>query len=81
MRPGPEHLDGGVVMKSSDIPDEHVIELARAWHDDHTQPCVADALIAEGVPAKLAYAKIEKLVGRGLLNYGVSPRCAWPEDA
>lgn len=67
-------------MKCSDIPDGHVIELARQWQQDHSKPGVHDALTAEGIPPKLALAKIERLCDRGLLEYGVSPRCAWPTD-
>jgi hypothetical protein len=64
-------------MKRSDIPDQHVIDLARRWQQ-HEGPGVVDALVEEGVPAKLAYSKVERLSDRGLLNYGVSPRFAWP---
>ena len=67
-------------MKRSDIADEHVLELARAWQEDHSNPPVLDALEAEGIPAKLAISKIEHLCSRGLLEYGVSPRAAWPVD-
>lgn len=69
-------------MKRSDIDDQHVIDLARAWHQG-TFPdrvCVVDALIAEGIPPKLAYVKVLHLVDRGLLDCGVSVRCAWPVE-
>jgi hypothetical protein len=66
-------------MKCSDIPDEHVVSLAYACRDDGG-PCVLDALVLEGVPEKVAYAKIVKLVKRDVLDYGTSPRCAWPKD-
>lgn len=65
-------------MKRSDIPDDHVIELARRWRDEPGSPGAVAALIAEGIPAKLALRKVEHLVERGLLDYGVSPYCAWP---
>lgn len=64
-------------MKRSDITDEHVLELARAWQRREGVPTL-DALIAEGVPRKVAEAKIEHLHARGLLEIGVSVRCAWP---
>ena len=67
-------------MKRSDIPDGHVLELARAWQEDHTNPPVLNALEAEGIPTKLAIAKIEHMCTRGFLEYGVSPRAAWPVD-
>jgi hypothetical protein len=66
-------------MKRSDIPDERVIALARAWRDQpFREPGVVAALISEGVPRKLALAKVEHLVSRGLLDYGVTPNFAWP---
>lgn len=65
-------------MKRSDIADEHVIELARQWRSDPSKPGVVAALVAEGVPEKLAIAKVEHLVDRHLLQYGVSPNYAWP---
>jgi hypothetical protein len=66
-------------VKSSDIADQHVIDLAQAWRDNPLQfPGVVQALIEEGVPRKLAYAKVERLSSRGFLDYGVSPSCAWP---
>lgn len=69
-------------MKCSDIADEHVIELARQWHKAKSlmHPGVIDALVAEGVPPKVALAKVERLVRRRLLDYGTSPRYAWPTD-
>lgn len=65
-------------MKRSDIPDEHVLDLARAWREDFSQPGVIAALMAEGVPYRLALAKVLHMVDRKLLEYGVSPDYAWP---
>lgn len=65
-------------MKCADIPDDHVIDLARRWHEDYTQPGVVDALVAEGIPDKLALTKVMLLVTKRKLDYGVSPRFAWP---
>jgi len=66
-------------MKSADIDDQHVIDLAQAWHEAPLlNPGVVQALIAEGVPKKLAFAKVERLSARGFLDYGVSPSWAWP---
>lgn len=67
-----------VTMKRADIPDEHAVALARQWRDGSNQPGVVAALVAEGVPEKLAISKIEHLASRGLLDYGVSPHYAWP---
>ena len=67
-------------MKRSDISDEHVIELARRWKDGpmFTEAGVIGALIMEGVPEKVAERKVEHLVKRGLLDYGVSLNFCWP---
>ena len=66
-------------MKRSDIPDEHVLDLARAWQQQPcTEPGVIAALVAEGVPYNLAMAKVLHMAARGLLDYGVSPDYAWP---
>lgn len=69
-------------MKRSDISDEHAIDLARRWQESlrasTRQPGVIDALMAEGVPEKVAYAKVMHLVKRNLLEYGTSPYHAWP---
>jgi hypothetical protein len=67
-------------VKRADIPDNHVVELARRWRDEPPAPGVVAALIAEGVPAKLALRKVEHLVSKGLLDFGVSPHFAWPTD-
>ena len=70
-------------MKRSDIDDQHVIDLARAWHessDPFVTPGVVAALVAEGVPERLAVSKVEHMCDRNLLEYGVSPYYAWPID-
>lgn len=68
-------------MKCSDIPDRHVIELA-AHKRAHpwTAPGVVAGLVAEGVPLKLARAKVGRLERRGLLDSGVSSDLAWPTE-
>jgi hypothetical protein len=68
-------------VKRSDIPDEHVLELARRWRDAGmlgTEPGVVSALVEEGIPVKLARAKVLHLVERHLMDYGVSEDFAWP---
>lgn len=65
-------------MKSADIDDQHVIDLAQAWHDAKSRPGAVMALVAEGVPEKLALTKVERLVSRGFLDYGTSAYHAWP---
>lgn len=66
-------------MKRADIDDQHVINLARRWQVGQGVP-VGDALVSEGWPWKLVESKIEHLCSRGLLDYGTSPRTAWPID-
>ena len=69
-------------MKCADIPDGHVIELARRSHQQpFGNPGVVDALVAEGVPEKVAVAKVERLIRRRLLDYGTTLRYAWPTEA
>lgn len=89
-------------MQCKDIPDEHVVDLARRWQEcgraRHAEmvrwlhggeqpanlaPGVVEALVAEGIPRKLAYAKVLSLCERkngkpALLEYGTSPYYAWP---
>ena len=67
-------------MKRSDIPDDHVVELARQWVYDTKSPGVVNALVDEGIPEKLALAKVQHLIQRGLLECGVSPYFAWPNN-
>lgn len=69
-------------MKRSDIPDEHVLDLARRFRlDPYEQPGVVQALVDEGVPEKLAVAKVLHMCKRGLMEYGTSPYYAWPCEA
>lgn len=66
-------------MKCSDIPDDLVIRLAADWKAEPRHSVgVVEALVQRGFPEKLAYRKVERLVYRGLLEYGTSPRYAWP---
>jgi hypothetical protein len=66
-------------MQLKDIDSQHVIDLARRYQKrPNTEPGVVGALVGEGVPEKLAYLKVEKLIGDGYLECGVSPNYAWP---
>lgn len=66
--------------KRADVPDELVLKLAQAWRDGPDAPGVVRGLIAVGVPAKLARAKVEHLIDRRLLECGVSADYAWPVE-
>lgn len=72
---------GAQAVKRSDIPDEHVLELARRWKADADAPGVVRALMAEGIPERLGLAKVEHMIDRGLLECGVSAYYAWPRPA
>jgi hypothetical protein len=68
-------------VKRSDLSDDHVLNLARQWQEEappRTGPGVVRALMAEGVPEKVALAKVEHMISRNLLECGVSPYYAWP---
>lgn len=74
-------MEAGEAVKRSDIPDDHVLELARRWKDGTMEtPGVVRALMAEGIPEKLALAKVLHMSRRGLLDYGTSPYYAWPDE-
>jgi hypothetical protein len=67
--------------KRSDVVDGLVLKLAAAWKADPEHNVgVVSALVASGVPAKLARAKVEHLIDRGLLECGVSADYAWPVE-
>jgi hypothetical protein len=67
-------------MKRADITDEHVIAIVEAMSP--SGPGVLDILTAEGVPAKVALAKVLHMSRRRILDYGVSPNRCWlnPRD-
>lgn len=66
-------------MKRSDIDDQHVIDLAQQWVDAKAaHPGVVMALVAEGIPEKLALSKVEHLDLRGFLDCGTTPYFSWP---
>lgn len=67
-------------MKRSDISDEHVLELTERRRREPGNPGVVHALVAEGVPEKVAFRKVMHMVDRGLMDYGVSPYYAWPVE-
>lgn len=77
----------GRPMKRSDIPDELVLALSHLWSSQlrawelgtrgYTPAGVIECLVAAGVPYKVALRKVEHMCDRDLLDYGVSPDCAW----
>ena len=61
--------------KTSDIPNSEIIEAVRLFHAGKGE--TPDIALAHKYPAKLILAKMQKMVDKGLLNYGVSLRTAW----
>lgn len=67
-------------MQLKDIDDRRVVQLAHDWQKGAPEGVVA-ALVTEGVPRKLAVAKVEQLESKRLLESGVSSNYAWPTPA
>jgi hypothetical protein len=63
--------------KTSDIPDAEILDACRAFKAGGPTPDVA---LAHKYPVKVILAKMQKLVDRGWLDYGVSLRTAWVEE-
>ena len=59
-------------MKRSDITDERVFAILDAGDGR-----VIDALVAQGVPVKVAYRKVQHMDRRGLIDYGTSLNHVW----
>lgn len=57
------------------IPDAEIIAACRSFHSE--QAPTPEIALAEKYPEKVILAKMERMVGRGLLDYGVSLRTAW----
>jgi hypothetical protein len=61
-----------------DIPDRTALLFAKEWSTRQSPMGVVDRLRSElGVPEKVALRKVERLISRNLLDYGVSPYHAW----
>jgi hypothetical protein len=67
-------------VKCSDIADDLVIRYAADFHDRISNTPAGTRLMEDGVPKKVAAAKVDRLIRRGLLDFGVSPNTAWPTD-
>jgi len=67
-------------MQCKDIPDDVAIQAAADAMAAGYRPDVVSLLIERtGAPSKVVYSKLQRLVDRGLLNFGVSLRGCWPE--
>lgn len=62
-------------MKRSDIPEQDILDACRAFHE-HGAP-TPDVALADRWPPKLILSRMEQLVEKGKLEYGVSLRTAW----
>jgi hypothetical protein len=65
-------------MKRSDISDVEIIEACRKFHECEAE--TPDITLANKYPAKIIIAKMHQMYARGLIDYGVSLRTAWPKD-
>lgn len=67
-------------MSRKDVTDEQVVRAALAFHGaKRPAPFVDERLAAEtGQPRKVCGAAIERAIGRGLIDCGVSARTCWP---
>jgi hypothetical protein len=63
-------------VKSSDISELELLRLIRARQADPRLP-TPDVALADRFPAKVVLAKMVKLCGRDLIDYGVSLRTAY----
>ena len=70
-------------VQCKDIPDDVILEACDAFHRElkrfggaeHAQ--TPEVRLAGVYPSKLILAKMDNMVRRGLLEYGVSLRTAW----
>jgi hypothetical protein len=65
-------------MKRSDISDAEILEACKAFHNGEAK--APDESLAHKYPPKLILCKMERMVERGLLEYGVSLRTAWSAE-
>ena len=78
----PTHADAGSVeakeltAQVKDIPDEVIIDACEAFHGNRTN-LTPEAQLADRWPVKVIMRKMERMVERGILDYGVSLRTAW----
>lgn len=63
--------------KRSDISDKEVFEAVRRYRREPFRGRFSADILAERWPYKVVLAKMQQMVSRGLLEYGVSVRTAW----
>jgi hypothetical protein len=73
-------------VKTADISDKEVVAACKDYHAALRDGVYGDMglnLLMErtGAPVKVAYSAMLRAYRRGLINFGVSLRTAWPEEA
>jgi len=66
-------------LKRSDIPEADIVEACNRFHAGLAE--TPEKALANKYPPKLVLAKMEQLVQKGILDYGVSLRTAWVKAA
>ena len=64
-------------VKCSDISEQEILEACREFHAKETR-LTPDVALCHKYPVKVILAKMQKMVDKGLLEYGVSLRTSWP---
>lgn len=64
--------------KRADISDEEILEACRLFHAGLAP--TPDEALADKYPVKVIMAKMAQLCRKGLIDYGVSLRTAWPVE-
>lgn len=68
-------------MAMKDITDRQAVEAQKRWRENQDGPWAYEILSREtGQPEKVCFKCMERAEERGLLEYGVSLRTAWPTD-
>lgn len=65
------------MIQCKDIPVEEILEACRAFHQSKGRGPTPDQALAAKYPVKVILAKMQQMVTKGLLDYGVSLRTAW----
>lgn len=61
------------------ISDKEIIDACNAFHKSGCTGVTPDVALSAKYPVKVILAKMDQMVRRGVLDYGVSLRTAWVE--
>jgi hypothetical protein len=64
-------------VKASDISEFELLEYIQKRRQNWELPTPDLVWMERGFPLKVVYAKLQKLLDRGLIEYGVSLRTGW----